>query len=507
MKLYIGVIGVILGMITAPLDGMMLGPALPVIVGDLGGARDFSWVVTAYLVPGAAATPIWGKLGDLFGRRAAYLASIGLFLLGSALAGTAQEMWQLIAFRVVQGLGGGGLMVGALALIAGIVPPRQSARLMGLFGVLMPAAFIAGPLLGGVFAEQLSWRWAFYVNLPIGAVAVLLIVSTIRPQPCRARARIDYAGALLLTVALVALSLLAGWAGSRYAWTSAPILGLAATAAAALAAFLAVQRRAAEPIVPLRLFTDRSFTLAQILRGAGGAAMMVPAAFLPLYMQLAKGASPTASGLLILPAMLGMVAASVGGGQFIARTGRYRGLAVLGGAALAAGMLALLALEPDTDLALASGLTLLGGVGVGLIMQSTTIVTINSAPPQDIGAASGSVTLWHTMGASLGAAALGALYTNGLTATVEDRLGAGTAGRVLGGELSAEAVRQLPEVTRDAIRAGVASGVHGMAVAGAVLGVAAFVLAWFIRETPLRDRAAPDPEPTASTLKEQHVRA
>ncbi|MEV6932485.1 MDR family MFS transporter [Dactylosporangium sp. NPDC051485] len=507
-SLYVGVVGVVLGMITAPLDGMMLGPALPVIVADLGGAQDFSQVMTAYLVPMAAATPIWGKLGDLIGRKPAYLSAIGLFLLGSALAGMSQGMWQLIAFRVVQGLGGGGLMVGALALIAELVPPRRSARLMGVFGVIMPVALIAGPLLGGVFTEQLSWRWAFYINLPIGTVAALLVATMIRLEPRRITARIDAAGALLLTVVLVALSLLASWAGTRYAWASAPTLGLAAAAVVALAVFLRVERRAAEPIVPLRLFADRSFTLAQILRLAAGAAMMVFAAFLPLYMQLAKGASPTASGLLILPAMLGMVAVSVGSGQLISRTGRYRRLAILGGAALTVGMLALLALEPDTNLAFASALTLLGGAGVGLIMQSTTIITINSAPPRDMGAASGSVTLWHTMGASLGAAVLGALYTSRMTATLDDRLGVEQAGRIFsGGELTADAVQRLPGVAQDAIRAGVAAGVHSMATAGAALGAVAFALAWFIRETALRDRAAPESTRSESTptLEERHV--
>ena len=237
-SLQVGLVGVVLGMITAPLDGMMLGPALPVIVGDLGGVESFSWVVTGYLVPMAAATPIWGKLGDLYGRKMAYLAAISLFLTGSGLAGLAQDMNQLIAFRAVQGLGGGGLMVGALALIAELVPPRQSARVMGLFGTIMPVAFIAGPLLGGVFAEQLSWRWAFYVNLPVGAVAMLLVGIAIRLEPRRISARIDYAGALLLTTALVALSLLASWAGTRYAWASVSIVALAAAGVVALTAFI-----------------------------------------------------------------------------------------------------------------------------------------------------------------------------------------------------------------------------------------------------------------------------
>lgn len=468
--LYVGLTGVVLGMVTAPLDGMMLGPALPVIVADLGGLEYFSWVVTAYLVATATATPIWGKLGDLYGRRRAYLSSIALFLLGSGLSGAAQDMTQLIGFRAVQGLGAGGLLVGALALVAELVPPRQSGRVMGLFGAVMPVALIAGPLLGGLFTEQLSWRWAFYVNVPVGAVAVLLIATTVPAGARRARARLDLPGVLLLSTALVALSLLASWAGSRYAWTSAPIATLAAVGLAALAAFVAVERRAAEPVVPLRLYGNRDFTVAQILRLLAGAAMMVFAAFLPQYLQVAKGASPTASGLLILPAMLGMFAALIGSGRLIGRTGRYRAHPILGGALLAGGMLALLLLGPGTGVALTSALTLAGGVGVGLLTQATTIITINSAPPADLGAASGSVTLWHTMGASLGAAGLGALYTAPL---------------------------------RDAGPAalGHTSGVHAIAWAGAALGAVAFALAWLIRETPLRqDRPAP-----ATALEETHV--
>ncbi|WP_200211077.1 MFS transporter [Micromonospora coerulea] len=290
-SLHVGLVGVVLGMITAPLDGMMLGPALPVIEGDLGGLEQFSWVVTAYLVAMAAATPIWGKLGDLYGRKWTYLSAIILFLLGSGLSGAAQDMTQLIAFRAVQGLGGGGLMVGALALIAELVPPRQSGRLMGVFGAMMPVAFIAGPLLGGLFADHLSWRWAFYVNIPVGVAAVLLIAAAVPAGLRRMEARIDVPGVLLLTAALIALSLLASWAGSRYAWVSTPIVALAVVSLAALAAFVAVERRAAEPVVPLRLYGNRNFALAQILRLLAGAGMMVFATFLPQYMQLVKEAS------------------------------------------------------------------------------------------------------------------------------------------------------------------------------------------------------------------------
>jgi EmrB/QacA subfamily drug resistance transporter len=484
-----GVIGVMLGMITAPLDGMMLGPALPAIVRDLGGLEYFSWAATAYLICMAASTPIWGKLGDLYGRKAVYMVSIVVFLLGSGLSGVTQDMIQLVGFRMVQGLGAGGLMTGALALIGELVPPRHSGRLMGLFGVMMPIAFIAGPLLGGLFTEHLGWRWAFFVNLPIGAVALLLIGTAVRLEPRRIRARIDYPGALLLTVALVALGLVASWVGTQYAWTSAPVLALILIGLAALAALLFVERRAREPIVPLRLFADRNFTLAQVIRFLGGVGMVVAATFLPPYMQLVHGASPIASGMLVLPSMLGMVAVLIGTGRLISRTGRYRIYSILGGATLVAGMLALLMLRPGTNLALASGLTLIGGLGVGLLMQSTTIITVNSAEPRDMGAASGSVTLWHTMGASLGVAALGALYTGRLQDTLVDRLGAAAGMRIASGQLTPGGLAQLPASAQEAVRLAVSNGIHAMAVGAAALGGLAFALAWFIREVPLRDRS------------------
>ncbi|WP_034590646.1 MDR family MFS transporter [Hamadaea tsunoensis] len=499
-SLYAGLTGVVLGMITAPLDGMMLGPALPVIVGDLGGLDYFSWVVTAYLVAMAAATPIWGKLGDLYGRKWTYLSAIALFLLGSGLSGAAGDMAQLVVFRAVQGLGGGGLMVGALALIAELVTPRQRGRVMGLFGVAMPVAFIAGPLLGGLFVEQLSWRWAFYVNVPVGVAAILLVAATIPATPRRIKASIDVPGVLLLTAALVALSLLASWGGSRYAWISAPIAALAVIAGIALAAFVAVERRTAEPVVPPRLYADRDFTVAQVLRLLAGAGTMVFATFLPQYLQLVLGASPTGSGLLILPAMLGMVVALIGSGWLISRTGRYRVYPIVGGALVAGGMLVLLALGPGTDTALTSALTLFGGAGVGLLTQSTTIITINSAPLRDMGAASGSVTLWHTMGSSLGAAGLGALYTHRLRDTLTDDLGTPTAGRILAGGLTPGGVRGLPAAAQDAAHAAVTNGVHAIALAGAALGVVAFTLAWLVRDKPLRNSPAP-----VTVLEETHV--
>lgn len=488
---YLGVLGLLLGMFLAMLDGLIVGTALPTIVGDLGGLDHLSWVVTAYLLTAAATTPIWGKLGDLYGRKGTFMAAIVLFLVGSVLAGLSRDMGQLIAFRAVQGLGAGGLMVGALAIIGVLVPPRESGRVQSMIGVMMPVAFIGGPLIGGFLTDQLSWRWTFYVNLPIGAVALLIIGFGIRLRTERIKARIDVAGALLLTAGILALTLMAAWGGVNYAWSSPQVLALGVAGAVALAAFGYVERRAAEPIIPPRLFRDRNFTLAQILSFLVGAVMLAVTNYLPQYMQFARGSSSTESGLLLLPLMFGMLGAQLTSGQIISRTGRYRAHPILGGALLVAGSLVLLPLQASTATAVASALTLVTGLGIGLVMQSTLLITMNSADARDMGAASGTVTLVRTIGGSLGIALLGAVYVNRMQASLAERLGPETAYRTAtgGGDLTPAALRQMPAAVRDAFGAAVTSGLRGILVGAAVLSLLAFVAAWLIREVPLRTTA------------------
>ncbi|MEV6862472.1 DHA2 family efflux MFS transporter permease subunit [Streptosporangium subroseum] len=505
-SLYFGVFGLMLGMFLAMLDGLIVGTALPTIVGDLGGLNHLSWVVTAYLLAAAATTPIWGKLGDLYGRKGTFMAAIVLFLVGSVLAGLSQDMGQLIAFRAVQGLGAGGLMVGALSIIGVLVPPRESGRLQSMIGAMLPVAFIGGPLVGGFLTDQLSWRWTFYVNVPIGIVALLIIGTGIRLRTERVRARIDYAGALLLTVGILTLTLLASWGGNTYAWSSPQILALGAAGVLALAGFVYVERRAEEPVIPPRLFHNRNFTLAQILSFLVGAVMLSVTNYLPQYMQFVQGASPTASGLLLLPLMFGMLGAQLTVGHLISRNGRYRVYPILGGAVMTVGALVLLLLDVSTGTAVASALTLVTGLGMGLLMQSTMLITMNSADVRDMGAASGTVTLVRTIGGSLGIALLGAVYASRMEANLAGRLGSEAAHHLAagGGRLTPALLRDMPASVRDAFRAAVSSGLHGVLIGAAVLSVVAFAATWLIREIPLRTGAA-QADPVEPAERAEHA--
>ncbi|MER7946072.1 MDR family MFS transporter [Streptomyces sp. NPDC096079] len=468
---YAGITGLMLGIVLGTLDGTIVGTALPTVAGELGGLDRLSWVVIAYLLTAAVTTPLWGKAGDLYGRKGAYLSAVAVFLAGSVLSGLAQGMDQLIAFRALQGVGAGGLMVGAFALIGTVVSPRDSPRVQAITGAMLPAAFAGGPLLGGLLTDHLNWRWAFYVNVPVGIAALLLVSLGLRVRTPRVRARVDVAGALLLTLGILALTLLATWGGTRYAWTSPGILALAATAAAALALFVRTERRAEEPVIPPRLFRSRNFTLAQILSLLVGAGMLAAMNYLPQYFQFVHGRSSTASGLLLLPLMLGMVAVQLATGRLIARDGRYRIYPVLGGGLMTAGALALLLLDGDTPTATASALGVVLGAGMGFLMQSTLLITMYSAPPRDMGAASGTVTLVRTLGGSLGVATLGAVFTARLAGTDPN--------------LTPPQAARLPEPVREGLRAAVTSGVHGVLLGTAALGALTFAVAWLVREVPL----------------------
>ncbi|MFH8840281.1 MDR family MFS transporter [Streptomyces sp. NPDC017868] len=480
---YPGLFGLMLGMVLGALDGTIVGTALPTVAGELGGLDRLSWVVTAYLLTAAVTTPLWGKAGDLYGRKGAYLSAIAVFLAGSGLSGLARNMDQLIAFRALQGVGAGGLMVGAFALIGTAVSPQDRPKVQAIIGAMLPAAFAGGPLLGGLLTDHLNWRWAFYVNLPVGIAALLLVSLGLRVRTPRVRARADIAGALLLTTGILALTLLATWGGRRYAWTSPGILALVATAAAALALFVRTERRAAEPVIPPRLFHSRNFTLAQILSLLVGAGMLAAMNYLPQYFQFVRGGTSTASGLLLLPLMLGMVAVQLVTGRLIARNGRYRIYPVLGGGTMTAGALALLLLDVDTPTAVASALTAVLGAGMGFLMQSTLLITMYSAPPRDMGAASGTVTLVRTLGGSLGVAALGAVFTARLAGTDPN--------------LTPAQAARLPEPVREGLRAAVTDGVHGVLLGTAVLAALAFAAAWLVREVPLRNATGADPSPAA----------
>ncbi|MFC1413141.1 MDR family MFS transporter [Streptacidiphilus sp. N1-12] len=491
-SVYIAVFGLMLGMLMAMLDNLIVSTALPTIVGDLGGLSHLSWVVTAYALGAAVTTPVWGKLGDLYGRKPIFMIAIVLFLIGSALTGLAQNMDQLIAFRALQGLGAGGLMVGAMAVLGDLVPPRERGRFQAMIGGMMPVAFVGGPLVGGLLTEHLSWRWCFYINLPLGIAALLVTGLGMKLPRQHIEARIDYLGAALLGLGVVAITLVASWGGNQYAWGSTVIIALALGGVVALIAFVYSQSRVAEPILPPSMFRDRNFTTAQIISFLVGAAMFGAINFLPQYLQYVRGASPTASGLLLLPLMFGMLAVMIGSGQVVSRTGKYRTLMLVGGAVMTAGMALLLVLKVDTSTVSASLLTTVLGLGMGFLMQNTMLITQNSVPLRNMGAASGAVTLFRTVGGSLGIAVFGSLYTQRLTSSLTKSLGpSGHQLAANGTRIPPSALPGLPAPVQHAFKVAVTDGLHSVLIGGTVLALLTFLVTFLIREVPLRSGAAP----------------
>ena len=503
---YIAVIGLMLGMLMAMLDNLIVSTALPTIVGDLGGLSHLSWVVTAYALGAAVTTPLWGKLGDLHGRKVMFMIAIVVFLLGSALTGLSQNMDQLIGFRALQGLGAGGLMVGAMATLGDLVPPRERGRFQAMIGGMMPVAFVGGPLIGGLLTEHLSWRWCFYINIPLGIAALLVTGLGNRMPRRRIEAKIDYLGAALLSVGVVGITLVASWGGNQYSWGSPVIILLSIGSVLALIAFVYSQSRVEEPILPPSMFRDRNFTTSQIISFLVGAAMFGAINFLPQYLQYVRGASPTASGLLLLPLMFGMLVVMILTGQSVSRTGRYRTLMIVGGAVMTVGMAVLLLLEVGTSTLEASLLTTVLGLGMGFLMQNTMLITQNSVPLRNMGAASGSVTLFRTVGGSLGIALFGSIYTQRLTASLTKSLGA--AGHSLsssGAHVPPSALKTMPAAVRHAFQVAVTDGLHGVLWGGVALAFLTFLTTWLVREIPLRSGAAPKPDDDADVPVEGAV--
>ncbi|BCJ32607.1 MFS transporter [Actinocatenispora thailandica] len=491
--MYVVLVGVMLAMLLAMLDQMVVNTALPRIVGDLGGLAHYSWVVTAYLLATTVTTPIWGKLGDLYGQKKVYLAAIVLFLGGSALSGAAQSMTELIAFRAFQGLGAGGLMVGAMSIMGVLVPPRERGRYQGIMAAIMPLAMIGGPLLGGYVTDHLSWRWAFYINLPVGVAALAVIIATLKLPRVRTSHRVDYLGAGLLALAAGSLILGTTWGGSQYPWLSTQIIGLGVLAVLALVGFVLVERRVAEPIIPLGLFRNRNFAVVSILGFLVGFAMFGATLALPQYQQIVQGDSATSSGLALLPLMLGMIVVSLISGQIITRTGRYRLFPILGGAFMIVGMVALAQLDVDTSRLVAGVLMVPLGLGMGGLMQTLMTVSQNSVEIRQIGVASSVVTFARSIGGAFGTAVFGAVLTARLTASLNDQLGAGAGDRLLSGgaRMSPDALNQLPAAVHQAYLAAVGNGVGVVFWAALPIAALVFALAWLIRQVPLRG-AGPD---------------
>ncbi|EEP72931.1 drug resistance transporter, emrB/qacA subfamily [Micromonospora sp. ATCC 39149] len=419
--------GLMTGMLLAALDQTIVGTALPTIVGELGGIDHYSWVVTAYLLASTASTPLYGKMADLYGRRPVFLFSIGTFLLGSLLAGLSQDMTQLIVTRGVQGLGAGGLMTLAFTIISDVVSPRERGRYQGLFGAVFGIASVAGPLVGGYFAET-SWRWIFYLNVPLAILAIVVCYHVMRLIPFQRREHtIDWLGAALLVAGVSCLLLALSWGGTSYAWGSAVIIGLFAAGAVLGGLFLLQEVRVAEPILPLRLFRSRTFALANSAGFVLGLVMFGSIIFIPLYLQIVKGASPTRSGLLMLPMMAGIIVTSILTGRAMSRIGRYKWFPVAGSAVLLVGMLLFTRLAVDTSLWVAFGYLVVLGVGLGLSMQSLILAVQNAVDSRDLGAGTSSATFFRSLGGAFGVAILGAVLSSRLADQLASRMPAAIA--------------------------------------------------------------------------------
>ncbi|WP_284575838.1 MDR family MFS transporter [Streptomyces sp. 2P-4] len=475
-----------IAMLLAMLDNMIIGTAMPTIVGELGGLEHLSWVVTAYTLATAASTPIWGKLGDMYGRKGSFLASIVIFLIGSALSGMAQDMGQLIGFRAVQGLGAGGLMVGVMAIIGDLIPPRDRGKYQGMMAGVMALAMIGGPLVGGTITDHMGWRWSFYINLPLGAVALAMVTAVLHLPKKKAQGRIDYLGAALLTVAITSTVLVTTWGGTEYAWGSAEIVGLIAVGAVSTAAFLFAETRAAEPVMPLHIFRSRNFALMSVIGFLVGFAMFGAVLYLPLFQQSVQGASATNSGLLLLPMLLSMMAVSLIAGRVTTNSGRYKVFPIAGGALMVAGLYLLAQMDTGTGRLLSGVYMAILGAGLGFLMQITMLVAQNSVEMKDMGVASSTATLFRTLGGSFGVALMGSLFTGRVTDAMTERLGPEAAGAVGSAQLDAASLAKLPEAVREAYQYAVAAGTHSAFLLGAFVAVLGFAAAWFVKEVPLR---------------------
>ncbi|MFC5143950.1 MDR family MFS transporter [Streptomyces aureoversilis] len=486
----------LLGMLLAALDQTIVSTALPTIVSDLGGLEHLSWVVTAYMLASTAATPLWGKLGDQYGRKKLFQTAIVIFLLGSVLCGIAQNMGELIAFRAVQGLGGGGLMVLSMAIVGDLVPPRDRGRYQGLFGAVFGGTSVLGPLLGGLFVDHLSWRWVFYINVPIGIVALFTIAAVLHIPARRTPHRIDYLGTFLIAAVATCLVLMTSLGGTTYPWSSWQIIGLGVLGVALLVPFVLVERRAAEPVLPLKLFRIRTFTLCSVIGFVVGFAMFGSMTYLPTFLQVVQGVSPTMSGVHMLPMVAGLLIASTGSGQIVSRTGHYKVFPIAGTAVMTVGLLLLHQLDPGSSTGEMSAYFFVFGFGLGLVMQVLVLVVQNAVAYRDLGVATSGATFFRSIGASFGVSIFGTIFANKLGPRIADALaGASLPAGVSADKLQADprAVSALPPGERAGVLDAYSTSITDVFLYAVPAGLVAFALAWLLREEPLRGSVtAPD---------------
>ncbi len=480
-----------MGMALAALDQTIVATALPTIAGDLHGLNHLSWVVTAYLLATCISTPLWGKLGDLYGRKSLFQLAIIIFLVGSMLSGLSHSMSELITFRAMQGIGAGGLMVGAQAIMGDVVPARQRGRYMGYFGVVFGVTQVAGPLLGGLFTEHLSWRWIFYINVPLGIAALFVVAAVLHIPVKRVPHKIDWSGTAFLSVGVTCIILLTTWAGSEYAWGSPTIIGLGLVSLVTLSIFCWIETRASEPIIPLWLFKNRTFTATSGVGFIIGFSMFAAIIYLPLYLQIVDGVSPTVSGLELLPMIGGMLLTFILSGRLVTRTGRYKVFPIMGTAVLAVGLGLLTQLGPHTAYGEVAVFMFVTGLGIGLVMQVLVVAVQNAVPYSALGVATATSTFFRTIGGAFGVAVLGAVFANRLVSQLKAHATAAELKLVSGSNVTANPTQidRLPASQHAFVVNAFSHSVTSALLVAVPFVVLGFILSWLIKEIPLRTTA------------------
>jgi len=488
--------GLVLVMLMAALDQTIVSTALPTIVGDLGGLSHISWVVTAYLLAQTAVTPVYGKLGDQFGRKIVLQVALVIFLVGSALCGLATSLTELIAFRALQGLGGGGLMVGAMAAVGDVVSPRDRGKYQGVFGAVFGLASVIGPLLGGFLTSSLTWRWIFYVNVPVGIAAFVVLAATLPSKRSEQKHRIDYAGASLLALALIGIVLVCTLGGVNYKWLSPAIIGLAVASVLLVIVFVMTENRAAEPVLPPRLFGNRVFSVTSAISLVVGFALFGSVTYLPLFLQVVRGASPTGSGLQILPLMGGLLITSIGSGQVISRTGHYKPFPICGTFLMIIGLYLLSHMNAGTSHGVSSLYMFVLGLGLGMVMQVLVLAVQNAVEYKDLGVATSGATLFRSVGGSVGTALLGAIFASRLKHNLATNFAANPStahlpasqiSKLAGAIGNPASLKKLPKPIHDVYIASFTNALDRVFVVAAIVTAVAFVLSWFLQERALRE--------------------
>lgn len=476
-----------LGMSLAALDQTIVSTALPTIVGDLRGGSHIAWVITAYLLATTVSTPLWGKLGDQYGRKIFFQASIVIFLVGSVLSGLSTSMVELIAFRAIQGLGSGGLMVGAQAIVGDIVSPRERGRYVGLFGAVFGVASIVGPLLGGVFVDNLTWRWIFYINVPIGIIALIVVASQVPGTLSRVHHTIDYLGTAVLSLAATSFILLTSLGGTTYGWNSAPIWILGVAGVVFVGVFVGVERRAAEPVLPLHLFKLRAFTVTSVVGFIVGFAMFGAITYLPAFYQVVRGVSPTLSGVRLLPLMAGLLIVSIGSGQIISKTGRYRFWPIAGAGLMTLGLYLLSLVGVGTSAVLGALYMLVLGMGIGGVMQVLVIIVQNAVPHNELGVATSGATFFRSIGGSFGTAIFGAIFSNVLVGNLARHLhGVHLPAGFSSANATPALLSHLPAAVHLGFVTGYAESIQTVFIVAVPIAALAFLATWLIPQVELR---------------------